>query len=670
MPQAPVPDNQATSGLKNGRASERKAQVAAPVLLTLLGVVLSFSLYVQQREKDLRHAQTVFEDTVVDISSGLARRTDGNVQVLRGVAGLFNASNRVTRAEFGNYYRELKIDRLYPGIQGIGFAQWLPTKELASHMDSIRAEGFPQYTVRPLLEGDWQSSIIYLEPFDWRNQRAFGYNMFSEATRRAAMQRSVDNDQPALTDRLTLVQETEADVQAGFLIYIPVFAKKVAIGTQSERWRALLGWAYSPLRANDLVGSYLIDEHPTIVDRVNIQIFSSITQDWSKLLYQSKQSSALEEGLTPVTRTIDMFGSKWLVIVSPRAGFWKNKQQQRNNLIVLLVCLGGSLMLGGFVYAQSRRNHSISIALSETMKAKQVLEDNESSLRLSGVVMEASPTGMFVADPMRKVVAINPSFKAITGMSDDEVLKRSIDVVLGDIGPGNAREVPKIWSDVQRLGLWRGELSFRRPDGGINPCDVSVTRVRDSSGQVTHYVGMLTDISERRKDEERIRYLAHHDYLTGLPNRAFFVERAEAAVMTASRYGLRPALLFIDLDRFKPINDEHGHEVGDVVLKQVAERLKSCVRQTDMVCRLGGDEFVVITPDHKDKSSTLSLAEELCDEIAKPYLVGVKKLTLGASVGIAHYPDEGLTVDELISNSDRAMYKAKADQTTRIHIAS
>ncbi len=129
-------------------------------------------------------------------------------------------------------------------------------------------------------------------------------------------------------------------------------------------------------------------------------------------------------------------------------------------------------------------------------------------------------------------------------------------------------------------------------------------------------------------------------------------------------------MLFIDLDRFKPVNDEHGHEIGDAVLKQVAERLKVCVRQTDLVCRLGGDEFVVITPDHKDKAFTMSLAEQLCDEIAKPYVIGAKRIVIGASVGIAHYPDDGRTVDELISNSDRAMYQAKSDPTARVHVAA
>lgn len=670
MSKSPPPAPVVAAASPKALASPGKVQTRNPVLLTLIGVALSFALYFWEKEKDLRNAQGVFEDAVADISTGLARRADSNVQVLRGVAGLFKANDRITRAEFGNYYQELKIDRLYPGIQGIGFAQWLPKEELAAHVDKIRAEGFPEYSVRPINNGANQSSIVYLEPFDWRNQRAFGYNMFSESTRQEAMRRSVITDQPALSDRVTLLQETEADVQAGFLIYIPVFAKNMPTATEPERWRALMGWAYSPLRATNLIQSFLLDEHPTLFDQVDIRIFSSITQDWSKLLYQSEPGLPIDEDFVPVSRTIDLYGSKWLVMVSPRTGFWKNELQRLNNIIVLLVCLAGSLMLGYFFFAQSRRNQSVSAALIETTRAKQELEENESSLRLSGVVMEASPTGIFVADPMRTLITTNPAFNTITGMSDKEALMKPVEVVLGGVGPGNLREFKSIWSDLQRLGLWRGELSFRRADGSVYPCDASITRVKNGANQVSHYVGMLTDISDRRKDEERIRYLAHHDYLTGLPNRALFVERAESAILAASRYQLRPAMLFIDLDRFKPVNDEHGHEIGDAVLKQVAERLKVCVRQTDLVCRLGGDEFVVITPDHKDKAFTMSLAEQLCDEIAKPYVIGAKRIVIGASVGIAHYPDDGRTVDELISNSDRAMYQAKSDPTARVHVAA
>ena len=142
--------------------------------------------------------------------------------------------------------------------------------------------------------------------------------------------------------------------------------------------------------------------------------------------------------------------------------------------------------------------------------------------------------------------------------------------------------------------------------------------------------------------------------------------RAESALLAAARYKLRPALFFIDLDQFKPINDQHGHEMGDAVLKRVSERLKSCVRQSDLVCRLGGDEFVVLTPDYKDQETTRVMAEQMCDAIAKPYVIGDKQLTLGASIGIAHYPDDGRSIDELISHSDSAMYRAKADSSTRV----
>lgn len=644
--------------------AENRLWLGYPILLTLLGIALSLSLYFWEDQKDLQTAQTMFSDRVAELSAGLAKRVDGNVQVLRGLSGFLKAREAVSRAEFAAYYRELKLDRIYPGIQGIGFSQWLPTQDVPKHEAQVRALGFSEFRVQPVTQDNMQSSIVYLEPFDWRNQRAFGYNMFSEMTRQTAMRRSVDEDQPALSGRVTLLQETDTDVQAGFLVYSPVYRANMPTNSAADRWQALRGWAYSPLRAKNLVNGFLNDDHPNLAPTIDMQIFAGVAQDWNSLLYQSAAPVSLEDGLRPVSKTIELYGSKWLVVISPRSGHWRNETQQRNNLILLLVCLSASLMVGYFFYAQARRNRLISNALVATTHAKQQLEENESSLRLSGVVMEASPTGIFVADPSQKIMIINPAFRLITGLNDQEILSQPVDKLLGV--PNAEAETARIWSDLERLGLWRGEISFRRKDGSIYPCDVSVTRVTDRHGAVSHYVGMFTDISDRRKDEERIRYLAHHDYLTGLPNRALFVERAESALLAAARYKLRPALFFIDLDRFKPINDQHGHEMGDAVLKRVGERLKSCVRQSDLVCRLGGDEFVVLTPDYKDQETTRVMAEQMCDAIAKPYVIGDKQLTLGASIGIAHYPDDGRSIDELISHSDTAMYKAKADSSVRV----
>ena len=188
-------------------------------------------------------------------------------------------------------------------------------------------------------------------------------------------------------------------------------------------------------------------------------------------------------------------------------------------------------------------------------------------------------------------------------------------------------------------------------------------------GEVINYVGMFLDISERWEAEARIQHLAHHDYLTGLPNRILFLEHASQAIAMARRYERKMAILFIDLDHFKPINDKYGHSIGDAVLKLVAQRLLNVVRESDTVCRQGGDEFLVLLPEWSAQESLEMLALKLLSEILKPCSVNGYQLTVSASIGIATYPDNGDSVDAIIQSADTAMYRAKAEIGNHISFA-
>lgn len=656
-----------------------------PWLITLVGILASLLLYQWLSDKQVLMQQASFERRADNVINGIQRRLDGNVQVLHGVRGLIVSSSHVSRSQFKSFYESLQIEELYPGIQGIGFAQWIAPSNLSKHVEGIRAEGFPSYKVWPETIREQYSSIVYLEPFDWRNQRALGFDMFSEATRQSAMRRSVETNQPALSDKVTLVQETQTDVQAGFLVYTPVYKQNMPLSNADERWRALYGWAYSPLRAKDLVDSLLASEFNGLHKELNLRIFSSATQDPQQLLYQSAFEDRPEAKLKSVSQLIDVYGVQWLVVASPQETYWHDVEADKNYRYMLMLRIIFSVAIGWLLSVLTHRNQRISMAHRQTVSTNQKLEENEESLRLAastnqeleanevslrlaGVVMQVSPTGIFVADGARRIIAVNPSFTSITGFSDAQVLGQQVDFMIARHAV--ADHVSSIWTDLDETGLWQGELSFRRPDGSLYPSEVSITRVDYGQDQGSQYVGMFTDISVRRKDEERIRFLAHHDYLTGLPNRALFVDRAEQALVAAVRYGHKPVLIFIDLDRFKPINDECGHDVGDAVLKAIAQRLQDQVRQSDFICRLGGDEFVVMLPDHDNDESVMVLAEQLLKKIEEPYTVGAFTLSLSASMGIASYPVHGETLDQLIQRADAAMYQAKADKQQRIRMAS
>lgn len=292
---------------------------------------------------------------------------------------------------------------------------------------------------------------------------------------------------------------------------------------------------------------------------------------------------------------------------------------------------------------------------------------NETAMRLASIVLEASPGGILVTDAEKHIISVNPAFTRITGYTLDEIKNKNPKILSS--GQQDQNFYQKMWQSITENGYWEGELINRRKDGQLLPEILSISQVLDKKGQIINYVGMFLDISERWEAEARINHLAHHDYLTGLPNRILFLEHASQALALARRYERKLAILFIDLDRFKPINDQYGHSVGDTVLKLVAQRLLSVVRESDTVCRQGGDEFLVLLPEYSVIEDLEALALKLLSEILKPCQVNDYQLTVSASIGIATYPDNGDSVDAIIQSADTAMYRAKAETGTHVCFA-
>ncbi|MGL4207694.1 MAG: diguanylate cyclase domain-containing protein [Aeromonadaceae bacterium] len=294
--------------------------------------------------------------------------------------------------------------------------------------------------------------------------------------------------------------------------------------------------------------------------------------------------------------------------------------------------------------------------------------ENETAMRLARTVVEASPGGIMVTDANHRIVSVNPAFTRITGYRPEDVIGKN-PKVLGS-GLQNKAFYHRLWQSIEQTGYWEGELINRHKNGHLVPELMSISRVRNSSGQTTNYVGMFMDITERRKAEERIQYLAHHDYLTNLANRASLVDRAEQALLLAQRNQRRMAIIFIDLDRFKPINDLYGHDVGDQVLCTIAERLQKTVRSSDTVCRQGGDEFVILLPEYQQQANLVQLANKLLMHIEQPCAILGHHLSLSASIGIATYPEDGQVLDDIIQQADAAMYRAKSHPENHICFAS
>lgn len=281
----------------------------------------------------------------------------------------------------------------------------------------------------------------------------------------------------------------------------------------------------------------------------------------------------------------------------------------------------------------------------------------EEKLRLSATVLEHIADGVMVLDVHGRVLATNPAFTQITGYTEMEALGQQSSLTR----PGRHDDplYGQMWRDLLEAGFWRGERWETRKNGEGYLEWLTVSSVRDDNDEVTHYVCVFSDITEVKQSQDKLDHLAHHDPLTALPNRLLFHDRLQHAMVRCARAGQQLAVLFIDLDRFKNVNDTLGHHVGDLLLKQVAEQLSACLREGDTLARLGGDEFIVLLEDVGGPGAA-HVAEKLMALFEQPLTVSGHELFVTGSVGISLFPQDATDLNMLIRNADVAMYQAKA----------
>ena len=283
---------------------------------------------------------------------------------------------------------------------------------------------------------------------------------------------------------------------------------------------------------------------------------------------------------------------------------------------------------------------------------------NEDRLRMLAMVFSNSNEAIIVTDADNRIIATNPAFTELSGYAEAEVLGRNPRLLsAGNTAPEIFRGM---WASLHQHGAWQGELWDRRKSGEAYPKWLSISVVRDNAGRITHHIGSFIDISELKATQERIHHLAHHDTLTNLPNRFSLHEELDQALGFCRRNQLQLALMLIDLDRFKTINDTLGHHAGDELLIQVADRLRATVRESDIVARLGGDEFVVALPGISSPSDAAHLADKIARRISEPYQIIGQEQRTSPSIGICLYPDDAGEIGDLLKNADVAMYHAKA----------
>jgi diguanylate cyclase (GGDEF)-like protein/PAS domain S-box-containing protein len=287
------------------------------------------------------------------------------------------------------------------------------------------------------------------------------------------------------------------------------------------------------------------------------------------------------------------------------------------------------------------------------------LRKAEERNRHSSVVFENTAEGVLITDLQANIINANQAFTTITGYSKEEVIGQNVRFLQS--GKHDQAFYKTLWTTILQDGSWHGEIWNRRKDGSIYPELLTISTVRGEQGQATAYVAVFSDITKLKQSEKRLNYLAHHDPLTDLPNRLLFNSQLQQSIKQAVRRRSSLAVVLIDLDHFKSVNDTLGHQAGDELLKQVARRLKQTIRDNDILARISGDEFILLLEDISTPEAASVVLEKLKAVVKKPFEIAGTKLYVLSSMGVSLFPQDGETASELIRNADMAMYRAKED---------
>lgn len=474
-----------------------RSDLLAPwaVLLGCLAVsVAGWQAYATQADTQ---AADRFATEVDRIERQIASRMTDYEELLRGASGLFAASGTVGRDAFRAYVERLNIERRLPGIQGLGYARMVAPAELEAHEAAVRAEGFADYAVKPAGERALYSAIVFLEPFNERNRRAFGFDMWAEPVRRAAMEQARDSGQPAVSGKVRLLQETTSDVQAGVLMYLPVYRQGALLQTAEQRRAAHVGFVYAPFRMNNLVRGAIGDDW----GGVTLQLYDGTATTDAALLFDGGLARPPRPSFA-ARRTISLPGRDWTLAIASLPPFDATIDRQKAQF-VLIAGVVFSLLLFTLVRALTLTRERAQLLANDMTRALRASEtmarDSERQLR---AVMNASPAGVVFTNERGALRYANPSFLRIAGIGGDEKLPEFTSRTLH---PDDRDRVAHAWGSAVRNGApFDAEYRFRHDDGNVVWAHARSAAIVDAERVVGH-VAIVEDISARRELDAQLR---------------------------------------------------------------------------------------------------------------------------------------------------------------------
>lgn len=523
--------------------------LAISLLLTMFAWQLS-NRYIQNRAADR------FEFRVNEVVDAISSRLVDYQQVLNGGIGFYAASTAVDREEWRTYITNLNLGEFYPGVQGIGVSVFVQPEDKSAFEASIREEGFEEFSIKPEGDRELYSSIIFLEPFDWRNQRAFGFDMYCEPNRRAAMSRAITTGQPTVSAMVTLVQETDQDPQKGFLVYLPLYKKQMPLETEADRWRAAMGFVYAPFRADDLMKGILQSGTADL----QFEIFDGNEALADRKMYDSDQSQLDQRSDSGVDftsqRTLPLDGRDWTLKFYSEPEFIGQGESWPS----LMVACSGLLVDGLLFLVISSIGYNQRRAVELAVRMTAAFRRTEMQFK---AVCDTGTDPIVLVDRQSKILYGNAASEKAFQLSLESLRSKSLGELFDGKSPPFLRRdrTNKATSANQSIGdpvaeglSERGEFHCQRRDGSVFPASVSRSTWSDGDGQFMAVV--VRDITERKASEKLIAkkiqelqrsnrdlddfaYIASHDLrspLRGIESLAgWVIEDAAEQLPTESR---------------------------------------------------------------------------------------------------------------------------------------
>jgi diguanylate cyclase (GGDEF)-like protein/PAS domain S-box-containing protein len=625
----------------------------------LVGLILTLVSWQISRGDIEELSQQRFEGRISELQTMIDTRLIAYSQALRGLQASFARSGHPTRQDWTEVNQNLRVEEVYPGLTGTIYIRTFSSEERRAVEGEVRKYE-PEFTIKPTGDRKYYASITGVFPRSQLNILAIGSDSWAHDERRLTLESARDSGETQITGKLNLVIDNTP--QPAFLMYQAIYGPGPLPTNKEERQSRLLGFAGAGCRVEILMQTIL----PRDLRDVAVQVYDSKSASPESIFFTSHADFNFRDARHVGQKELSIGGRTWTVLYAALPEF-TTKAEHDLSLQHIGAGLGLSVLLTIAVLSLTNTN-SRARAMAKNMTRS--LKESEKRFH---TMIESANDAILVCDKNGLITYWNDSAIRLFGYSKEEIIGQSVAILV----PEKLRLQHIKGFSLASEG--RYELRTAVPtatfgltkDGREVPIEIVKSVWEQESSP--HFAAFIRDNSERAAADERIRTLAFYDALTALPNRRLLIDRLNQAIVFNKRYNSFGALMFIDLDNFKTLNDTRGHDIGDVLLIQVAERLKSCVRESDTVGRLGGDEFVIYLENLGETIEqaglrSQSVAEKIRESVAMPYILEDEEYHCTTSIGVTLFRGHEITVDGILKQADTAMYQAKNDGRNAIRL--